>query len=178
MDKQTIAQKKMNERQAMDKEVKKELDNKIHENLLKFVEAGQSVAIFLSIKDEINTRPIIEDLLTLNCKIYLPRVEGKVMNFYKVNSLTDLKRSSFGILEPKPGLAVSKDDLDVIVVPLLAFNDAKYRIGYGGGYYDKYLKDYQGLKVGLAYSFQHTKENFSEKHDVACHMIVTERGVL
>ena len=178
MDKKKIAQEKKHERQHLDKEIKKDYDHKIHQQLLKMVEVGQSVALFFSFKNEINTHPMIEDLLALDCKLYLPRVEGRRMNFYQVTSLTDLKRSSYGILEPLPSLPVSKNDLDVIVVPLLAFNDAKYRIGYGGGYYDNYLKDYQGLKVGLAYSFQHTKKDFNEKHDVACNLIITERGVL
>ena len=59
---------------------------------------------------------------------------------------------------------------------MLAYDKDNFRVGYGGGYYDGYLKGYSGLKVGVAYSFQFTKESFVEAHDIACDVIVTERG--
>lgn len=177
MDKKEIAQRKMTQRDNLDKKIKHKFDQLIHSEMLNTIVDFKSIALFASFGHEIETYTLIEKLLMKNYKVYLPRVEGKKMNFYKIKSLDNLMKSTFGILEPHHGEAADKDSIDVIVVPLLAFDKNKFRIGYGGGFYDAYLKDYSGVKIGIAYSFQFTEEKFVETQDVACDYIVTERGI-
>lgn len=172
-----IAQSKMIERAKLDQSIKKIYDEKIHNQILDFLKGSKSVALFASFAHEIETHSLIDTLLKREYLVYLPKVEEKIMNFYEIKSKDDLFLSSLGILEPRVGKTVSKQDIDLIVVPLLAYNKDRFRIGYGGGYYDSYLKDYSGLKVGAAYSFQFTNKTFVEEHDVACDYIVTERGI-
>lgn len=177
MDKKRLAEAKRKERATMDPLLKERYDQSIRNQLLTMTKDLKTVALFASFNDEINLFPLMDVLWEKGKTVYLPKVEGKTMNFYEVNSKDDLIKSKMGILEPKQGRAVSKEAIDLIVVPMLVYNTDKYRIGYGGGYYDGYLHDYSGLKVGVAYSFQFTDKEFVEKHDVACDYIITERGM-
>lgn len=177
MDKKQIATINRIKRSNLDKDLKKKYDQAIHCEVYHQVENLTHIALFASFGQEIETYTLIESLLEKEYHVYLPKVEGKIINFYEIYNLKNLKKSSFGILEPKATIPVDKKNLDAIIVPLLAFNKDKYRVGYGGGYYDSYLKDYSGLKLGIAYSFQYTEEDFVEKFDIACDYIATERGL-
>ena len=174
--KKEIAKEKMHQRSNLNKDSKKKYDHQIHKQLVEELSGYNSVALFASFGDEIEMYSLMDALIEKNYQVYLPKVEGKEMNFYPVHSKDELILSSIGILEPTKTEAVFKDDLDIIVVPMLAYDKDNFRVGYGGGYYDGYLKGYSGLKVGVAYSFQFTKESFVEAHDIACDFIVTERG--
>lgn len=176
MDKKEIAKQKMLLRSNLNETLKKAYDHKIHTQVLEEMSGYTSVALFASFGHEIEMYTLMDALILKGYQVYLPKVEGKEMNFYQVYSKDELVLSSIGILEPVKTKAVSKIDLDVIVVPILAYDKNKFRVGYGGGYYDGYLQDYSGLKLGVAYSFQFTKDTFVEEHDIACDIIVTERG--
>ena len=65
-----------------------------------------------------------------------------------------------------------------MVVPLVAFNRKKYRVGYGKGFYDKYLKDFQGTTIGLAFSFQEVDEDFEDEYDIPLDYIITEKEII
>ena len=111
----------------------------------KRIENSKNVAIYYPMQYEI-------DLLFLkNEKINLiyPKVEGKSLVFYK--DVTIFKKSKFNVFEPGDGIVVDSADIDIMFVPALVINPRKYRIGYGKGYYDKYLKDNKVKTVGLVY---------------------------
>ncbi|MBR6232665.1 MAG: 5-formyltetrahydrofolate cyclo-ligase [Erysipelotrichaceae bacterium] len=87
--------------------------------------------------------------------------------------------SRYGIAEPDPdhSILIDKKKLEVILVPLVAFHESKIRLGHGGGYYDRYLKNTDALKIGVAYEIQKTEEDFSQMHDIPLDMIVTEKSI-
>ena len=101
------------------------------------------------------------------------------MNFYKWSPNDPLKISSLGIPEPRLGKKVYPD---VIFVPLVAFDDDKNRIGYGGGFYDRYIEKISKIKkcktIGLAFSSQKVKSIKSEKFDKKLDIIMTEKCLL
>ena len=112
----------------------------------------------------------------MGIKVYLPKTEGHCMTFHRYTLETPLYTNSFGIQEPNNDVT-DTSLIDVMVVPMLAYNNQGYRLGYGGGFYDRILKNYKGLILGLAYDFSLSQEIDTEKHDVPCHRIITNRGV-
>jgi 5-formyltetrahydrofolate cyclo-ligase len=87
----------------------------------------------------------------------------------------ELRTNAMGIAEPV-GQAYH-GPIDVAVIPLLAVNESGYRLGYGGGYYDRFLKGNSIKRVGLAYDLQRTGERFEEEWDIPLDGLVTEKGV-
>ena len=130
-----------------------------------------SFFIYNSFGTEADTSLIISALLDAGKRVFLPRVEGE--NIVAVPyGIT--KKGAFGIEEPE-GQAYS-GLIDVTVIPLLAVNEKGQRIGYGKGYYDRYLKDRKTVKVGLGYSFQ--IENFiGDEWDEPLDCFISERGI-
>lgn len=155
---------------------KEKLDKQILENVLAFSKDDVTIAIFHSFNDEINTLPIIEALLNRGKVVVCPKIEKGVMNFYPIKNLNDFELGYFDIMEPKSKTIISPSKIDLMLVPLLAYNDKMYRIGYGGGFYDRYLSKYHAKKIGLAYRFQHIHESFEKAHDIALDGIINEKG--
>lgn len=150
-----------------------EADRAILETFLEAFSKYDSFFIYNSFSTEARTDLIIAELLKAGKKVFLPRVEGK--NMVAVPYFGGgLKKGAFGICEPE-GQAVEKD-ADVTVTPLLAVNSRGYRLGYGGGFYDRYLKGRATLKVGLGYGFQ-MEEFDEERQDVPLDKYLCERGI-
>lgn len=128
--------------------------------------------IYNSFSSEARTDLIQKELLKAGKRVYLPRVEGKDMVAVLYGG--GFKEGAFKISEPL-GEPYS-GDINVTAIPLLAVNGRGYRIGYGGGFYDRYLKDKTTLKVGLGYDFQMT--DFEEEpFDVPLDYFVSEKGI-
>lgn len=109
---------------------------------------AKNIGIYHPIRGEIDLTGLLEN--TSNKKFYLPKVEGENIIFIEYNKNTKLAKNKYGILEPVSG----KDTkLDLIFVPALLYNENNYRIGYGAGYYDRYLKDKNIIKIGISYLF-------------------------
>lgn len=133
----------------------------------------ENIFIFLTMSSEINTKYIIENAL-LDCKkIYAPVLTKikREMIFKRFEGFDKLIKNNFGILEPK-GLEVKQsDDKTLIIVPSIVYTKDGYRVGYGGGYYDKYLSENTYYRsVGISFlnliisDFE--KENFDKKVDI------------
>lgn len=173
--KKEIAQIMRQKRQSLDPKIKEIYDAKIIKHLLPYLKKGQKVAVFASLADEIDLSP----LFSLDLDLYFPKVLSPTeMAFYHVKDQNALQPGAYGILEPSSQNKISKSEIDVFIVPMLAFNQKRYRIGYGGGYYDRYLQDAPGLKLGVAYRFQQLEESFENAYDVPCDLIITERGIV
>ena len=146
-------------------------DGAILDNFLNAFLSYDSFFIYNSFSTEADTKGIIAELLAAGKKVYLPRVDGDKMVAVPYG---ETKVGAFGIDEPsgKP----YKGKIDVTVIPLLAVNERGYRIGYGKGFYDKYLKDKRTKKVGLGYAFQ--IDSFQEEeHDVPLDLFLCEKGI-
>lgn len=141
------------------------------EDFLSAFSGYESFLIYNSIGYEAETGLIISALLKQGKRVYLPRVEGE--NLVAV-PYGETKKGAFGINEPIGESYTG--DIDVTVIPLLAVNERGYRIGYGKGFYDRYLKDKTTLKVGLGYSFQ--IEDFKEDEwDEPLDLFICEKGI-
>jgi 5-formyltetrahydrofolate cyclo-ligase len=86
-------------------------------------------------------------------------------------------RGSFNILEPKDGVLIKKEDIDIIVVPCVGFDKNANRLGHGQGYYDKFLQDYQGRKFSVAFEVQKLDKIDVDENDIKMNRIITEKGV-
>ena len=128
---------------------------------------------YIACRNELETKPIILWCLRNGKHIAVPKVHGDKMYFYEITSLEDCKPGAFGILEP---VGEEKDRIaepGFMLVPGLAFDREKNRLGYGGGFYDKYIDMHEGLKTAaLGYDFQLVEKIPVESHDKKMDYIV------
>ncbi|QQK75875.1 5-formyltetrahydrofolate cyclo-ligase [Salicibibacter cibarius] len=154
---------------------------KLHEALYRqsFWERAKAVAVTVDTYREVPTRPIIEKAWREGKTIVVPKVERErhTLDFYKLISFAQLEDKR-GLQEPMPSQCeqIEKEDIDVVIVPGLAFDQAGYRIGFGGGYYDRFLENYQGKTAALAFSFQLFPSLPTEAHDIPVHHLVKENA--
>ncbi|MBW1605669.1 5-formyltetrahydrofolate cyclo-ligase [Lactobacillus sp. Sy-1] len=115
-------------------------------------QSAKTVAVTLSSAIELDTNPIIRQALSEGKRIVIPRtLPGFQMEFVTYDDQTQLFKTRFGIMEPANGSGLAKALIDLIIVPGLAFASQTHdRLGFGGGFYDRYLADYQGATVSLA----------------------------
>ena len=136
------------------------------------VRSAKVVALFSPLPDEPQIGEIIE-LLSRERIVLLPRVEGDVMRFYPF-SPEAMSEGSFGILEPMSGQPFPPADIDVIIVPGVAFTADGARMGRGKGFYDKYMSQegFNAHKIGVCYSQQVVQSLPCEQHDVFMNEVV------
>lgn len=125
-------------------------------------QAAQTVATYLPMDHEFDSYGLIEAAQAAGKRVLVPKVVGPGQMVFLPYDPSQLVESYFGVLEPRTGQAVDKADIDLIHVPGVAFNGRGYRIGHGGGYYDRYLADYPGATISTIYDFQR-KEFFGRK---------------
>ena len=134
--------------------------------------------IYHSVNAEIDTLDIIKNALTSGKQVYLPTVSGKIMEFYRIHDLDNLVIGKFaGIPEPHKTEKYTGTSA-LCITPALCHDRHGYRIGYGGGYYDRFLQDFGGTSIGLCrqeYLFD-TIEH--EQFDTPVDIIVTEKEVI
>ncbi|MEB1807627.1 MAG: 5-formyltetrahydrofolate cyclo-ligase [Bacillaceae bacterium] len=140
-----------------------------------------TMAITISRGTEVDTYKIIEKAWGEGKKIVVPKTypEKNEMVFYQINSFDELESTYFQLKEPKEAVCFpySHENIDLIIVPGVAFDRKGNRLGYGGGYYDRYLSHYKGKTCALAFDEQLVSEIPVESFDVPVQMIVTEDKV-
>ncbi len=134
--------------------------------------AARCVALFAALADEPDTRPMLERWAA-GRRIVLPRVEGETMQFYDYDPQS-LRCGTFGIDEPQRGEACDPADIDLIIVPGVAFTASGARLGRGRGYYDRYLSQpaLRAFRVGVCYAHQIVDALPVESHDIPMHRVV------
>ena len=137
--------------------------------------SAKSILFYHPIDNEVSLILLVKFCLSWGKKILFPRVVEDSIEMCSVSNLSELESGKFGVLEPKGG---SESSVDLIFVPGIGFDSKGGRIGYGKGYYDRFLNNREVLKVGVGYDFQVVENCYSEEHDVALDMIVTESKVL
>lgn len=160
-------------------------DNIIFEKLynLDLYKNSNNIFVYVNYKDEINTKRFINRAIKDGKRIYVPKIyrSTRTMKAIFINSLDNLEGNSMGILEPKDDtLVIDKNNIDLIIVPGAVFDKSFNRIGYGGGYYDRYLDGIKekNNKVALAYDFQIIEQIEAESHDIKMDYIITEKRIL
>lgn len=150
-------------------------------SILKARPGRETVAAYWPLASEIDTRLLVTDLLREGYPLVLPRVVGphKPLEFGLWQAGDPLFPSAFKVLEPSPEAPSARPD--VVLVPLVSFDRAGYRLGYGAGFYDRTLaalrKEGEVLAVGLAYAGQRVEELPTEAHDEPLDLIATEDGI-
>lgn len=143
---------------------------------------AKTVAITLSNKPEVDTCFIIEQLWKMKKRVVVPKCDAseRTMQFYEIETFAQTERAYKNILEPIPELceAVDKQQIDCIIVPGVVFDKLGYRVGFGGGYYDRYLQNYKGTTIALAFDEQIINEVPRESHDLSVHIIVGEHKTI
>lgn len=174
MDKSTVRRHLLDKRKRMTFKRRNAKSLKIINRLVKLLAGDKSVAIYLSLKDEVNMTDyltyFLENFETVSASV----VEDKQLVFYKVNNFRELKPGMMDILEPSKNEKVDKNTIDTIIVPLVGFDQQNNRIGYGKGFYDKYLSDYQGKTIGVGFDQQEYPHIPHNELDVSLDYIVTE----
>lgn len=135
------------------------------------------VGSYVDYNFELSTNSINQYLIEKNINICLPKInsQSKEINFFKFSTGTKLIKNKYNILEPEVTNEIIFPKL--VLVPLLAFNESGFRLGYGGGFYDKYFSSQEEkdiIKVGLGFSFQKANQIPIESHDQKLDWILTE----
>src|SRR5829696_195691 len=133
------------------------------------------VGAYYAFGSEVTTELIIEHAKILGKKIALPRVEEDKITFYELSSTKSLIKGRFGIMEPPPYEHMS--EIDILVVPGIAFDKKGNRLGYGKGFYDRLLSGKRIFSIGLAYSFQLLENLPHDKYDKRLDAIASEDGI-
>ena len=147
----------------------------IHKNLKKIAEfrLANSIGMYYPIGSEVPTQDIIQEALSNGKEILLPKVIGKELEFRKIKDFSDLEKGSYDIMEPKDGCQAS-NKFDVIIVPTVGISRDGYRLGYGYGFYDRFLSKNKVVTISLTYSKQVVKSVPSSDEDVRIDWVVTE----
>lgn len=148
-------------------------------NLPEFKEAGVVFA-YMDCKNEVETKKVIEQCWKDGKVVAVPKVFGKNMKYYVITSYDDLEEGYYGIPEPKyENLQeiVSEDGL--MILPGIAFDTDRHRVGYGGGFYDRYLEEHPNMKkIAFAFEFQMFEKVPFEEFDRQPEKIITEKRII
>lgn len=143
------------------------------------------IMLYLSFNNEVRTDQIIKELLMCRKKLLVPAIVEKSKNLIACQIFSfekDLKRGYFGISEPVENLKIPVDPkkIDLIVIPGIAFDVNGNRVGFGRGYYDRFLKKLgrKTISIALAYDFQILKTVPSQKNDIPVSIIVSEKQTI
>ena len=157
-----------------------DFQNNILNNIKPLIEEieNEYIGTYISFRDELDTKKLNQYLLERELNLALPVIDFKTkeINFFIYQKDTELIKNKFSILEPK-----NKGEVifpKIIFIPLLGYSKSGFRLGYGGGYYDKYLSKNsidEVKKIGVAYSFQEVEEIPVEDHDERLDWILTEK---
>lgn len=170
----------LEKRNSLLKEKILEKNEKIHDNLfgLEQYKNSKTIMFFVSFNSEVDTHGMIKDALK-NKTVVVPKVMQHEIEPSVIIDLDNLMPAKFGILEPIELMKIAYKNIDLVLVPGIVFDREGHRIGYGFGYYDKFLaKVPKAVKIGLAFDFQVVDKIPKETHDVPVDLIVTEEGVV
>lgn len=140
---------------------------------------SKSLALYASLQDEVDTFNIIQQALVDHKRVFLPKVINQTkMEFYEIQSLNDCIKGYFGILEPNTDKKIDKHEIDCIVIPGVCFDRQLNRIGFGKGYYDRYLQDMDVMKVGLCFEEQIMNGIIeTDEYDIKMNQIITDQKI-
>lgn len=174
MSKKELRQNILAQLKSQDSAYKNQMDEKLLAELIASPEyqKAQVIATYLPFDFEYNTQLFIQEAIKSHKTILIPKTFTAGQMVFTVYDPTHLEKNAFGLLEPRIWQAVDKDQIDLIHVPGIAFNPQGYRIGFGGGFYDRYLSTYQGATVSTIYPCQLT-DFTPDLHDIAVRKILT-----
>lgn len=183
--KNSIRKEKLLLRGHLSQEERKCKDDAICKKVLELscVNDADTVLCYASYQSEVSTDMLIRSFLQTKKRIFLPRVNGEEMDFYQIEKMQDLVEGYRGIPEPSKDCTVTyipdKTEKAVMIMPGCAFSRKGFRIGYGKGYYDRYLDKYDMVeRVALCYSLQLSEDIEPDVHDRKATCLITEDEII
>lgn len=138
---------------------------------------AQKIGVYYPIGSEILTQDIIQELLSNGKEVFLPKVIGDNIEFRKILDFSSLEKDSFDIMEPKDDCKTD-NNLEVILVPTVGISPDGVRLGYGHGFYDRFLAKNKTTTISLTLEKQIVKNIPRSEHDIIIDWIVTEDRIL
>ena len=155
-----------------------EIKNKVL-NLQEYINSN-IVCFYVSFESEVQTHDLIKSSLESGKRIIVPYVDKKEIYLSELKNFNNLDLGKFGILAPKKEFVKPFDitNVEAIIIPGIVFDKLGHRIGFGGGYYDKLLRDSKAIKIALCYDFQLFEKIPYEEHDIPVDIIITEKQII
>lgn len=186
-DKQELRSRYLAYRDSISLSERKEKSARIWERLKeeKNYQDAVNILVYMDYRSEVMTTELVEELFTSQKKVFAPKVEGMDIQFYQVESMEDFESGYQGIREPRGNsgklfdLQKAKEAESFILLPLTVFDRERGRMGYGKGFYDRYLTAFPMLhSAGLAFACQMAKKVPVKAHDRKPDIIITEKEVI
>lgn len=158
---------------------RKKWDKAIRDKLysLDIFKNASSIFTYLSVKDEVDTKEIIKMAWKMEKKVYIPKItDDKKMIPVLLDSFDSLSVDKYNIESSKN--SITTKNIDISLVPGLSFDKNKYRIGYGGGFYDNFIKEFKSFYVGLFYDISESFNLKIEENDQKLDMIITDKKII
>lgn len=162
-------------------ENKEEKDSAIYNFLAEsdLYKNADRIMFYISMADEVDTKTIINRAFADGKSVFVPKVISKTeMKACQLTGDECFEKSSLGVAEPENPVFADGKEMDLIFVPGIAFNSDGVRLGFGGGYYDRYLKDLSCNTVGLCYEVCLADDLVKDEYDVNVKYIITEKGIV
>lgn len=165
----------LDKRDLLSYEFIKIASKQIHENLQKInsFKKAEKIGAYYSMCSEVLTKDILQEILKSGRQLSIPKVVGDDLVFKRISSFADLEKGNFPVLEPKKNCP-DATEMDAILVPAIAMTRDGQRLGYGYGYYDRYLAHRRSKTIALTYSGQIVKTIPATQQDVKIDYVVTE----
>lgn len=148
---------------------------------LELFRTAKAIGAYMPLPDEVDVTPLFQTLET-NCvgalSFFIPAFDEAVGGYRMAKYRPELKKGKFGIPEPEHPIWAEPDELDLILVPGVAFDSLGNRLGRGGGFYDRLLPQYRTTCVGICFSFQILKKIPLELHDCRMDFLITDSKIL
>lgn len=169
-------------KEAMLPEDRLEKSHRICRHLMKIIRDGETVMVFTSKEKEVNTQPLILSLFSRGNPVVVPIIvkEDFSLRLSYLRDLSLLVPSTFGVPEPIGSeIPAEAGQIGTIILPMLGFDRAGGRIGYGAGYYDRFLEKNPGMrKIGIAFGCQEVGRLPVDEKDIRMDIIITEDGIV
>jgi 5-formyltetrahydrofolate cyclo-ligase len=169
-------------KEAMVPEERLEKSHRICRHLTKIIRDGETVMVFTSKEKEVNTRPLILALFRKGNPVVVPIIvkEDFSLRLSYLRDFSVLVPSTFGVPEPIGSeIPAAAEDIGTIILPMLGFDRTGGRIGYGAGYYDRFLSKNQNLrKIGIAFACQEVESLPVDENDIRMDVIISENGIV
>ena len=181
MNKDTLREVMRAKRRSLSSDFINTASDKIKDTILELecIKNARLVMVYLSAFKEPDTFALISALLDAEKEICVPvtNVDTFTITPSRLISLDNLIKGAYGIYEPKEKISVPVSQIDVAFIPGIAFTSSGDRLGFGKGYYDRFLEDFKDVKIGIGYDFQITDKIPTGEHDIKMDMIVTEKRI-
>ena len=174
-ERESLRRRLLNQRDNTSEDMLKIAANHICKRLytIESFRSAKKIGMYYSIGSEIPTPDIIQELSSREYKVYLPRIVSDMIEFREIGDFTSLEIGKFGIMEPKESCSVD-NNLDIVIVPTVAVSSSGIRLGYGHGFYDRYLTKFNPESISIVLEKQIIRHIPKTPKDIPVRWIVTE----